>query len=311
MIKRKLFNLCYAPDGGGGAGGTAGGQAPAAGGEAQAGVNGAPVAEGAEQRGRRGNAFANVVYGKQPGQEAQPQGQDATAGKEGTEKGKSYTDQDVQNIVRKRVDGLNRTIESHRATLDEQKPVIDLLMRRYGVQDVKGLTEAINADEGLWRSEAEKRGKDWQDLRDTTTQSVREEQLLQEIQRLRDESNARQVIDRWGQEAAALKAVYPDFDLDTEMQNEDFQKLLGLGWTVEKAYQSIHLDELMRNSIAYTYRTAQQHTADDIRARGMRPLENGMQSGAGVITKTSVKQTTRADRDEIDRRVLRGERISF
>ena len=55
----------------------------------------------------------------------------------------------------------------------------------------------------------------------------------------------------------------------------------------------------------------EQKLTNKIIAQGQRPTENGISSQSATVVKSDVSQLTKADRDEIRRRVARGEKISF
>ena len=97
----------------------------------------------------------------------------------------------------------------------------------------------------------------------------------------------------------ALRGIYPDFALAAEVQNPDFARLLKAGVSVRTAYEACHLRDLLGG--------AMQYTAD----RANRPPENGATPGAGAVLKTDVNSLTRAQREQIERRVAHGERIRF
>lgn len=309
-MNQKLWKLCFSPDGGGGAGGAAGGPAGAPEGGAQTGVNEqAPVAGEAKQRGRKGS-LSNVVYGKDPAMmEGGKVEHDADAQETGKTQGKSYTDQDVQKIVGQRVGKLNQQLQTHQQTLQAQQPIIDLLMKRFNVTDASQLHDALMNNEHLWEDEAARKGKDWEDVRDSYARSTREEQLQSRIRELENQQHANETLQKWSQEAEVLKQTFPDFDLETEIENEEFAQLLQSGIPMGAAYKATHIDDIMRNAITYTYKTAQQQTADTIRARGMRPVENGMTGGAGVISKPDVNTWTRADREAAERQARSGRKV--
>lgn len=63
--------------------------------------------------------------------------------------------------------------------------------------------------------------------------------------------------------------------------------------------------------MAYTAQKVREKVVEDIRARGMRPSENGAVSSPAAVTKTDVNALTKAQREEIEKRVLRGEKIRF
>ena len=73
----------------------------------------------------------------------------------------------------------------------------------------------------------------------------------------------------------------------------------------------LHRDEIMTGVMRHTAHTVQQKTVEDIKARGLRPTENGMTPHSSAILKTNVQDLTKEDMAEINRRVARGEKIAF
>ena len=61
----------------------------------------------------------------------------------------------------------------------------------------------------------------------------------------------------------------------------------------------------------YAVQQASQKIVNGIKAKGSRPTENGVSSGSAAVVKSDVNALTKKDREEIERRVMRGERISF
>lgn len=59
-------------------------------------------------------------------------------------------------------------------------------------------------------------------------------------------------------------------------------------------------------------RSAEQRVAEHIRARGLRPAENGLGSGgAGIVVRPDVSRMSRADRAALAARAERGERVKL
>ena len=46
---------------------------------------------------------------------------------------------------------------------------------------------------------------------------------------------------------AEAVSIYPDFNFEKELENEEFKRLLGIGVTVKNAYEVIHIDEVITN----------------------------------------------------------------
>jgi hypothetical protein len=61
----------------------------------------------------------------------------------------------------------------------------------------------------------------------------------------------------------------------------------------------------------YTAQAVERKITNKVIANGARPTENGISSQSATVTKSDVSLLTKADRQEIARRVARGEKISF
>ena len=48
-------------------------------------------------------------------------------------------------------------------------------------------------------------------------------------------------------EIAEAVSIYPDFNFEKELENEEFKRLLSVGITVKNAYEVIHIDEVIQN----------------------------------------------------------------
>ena len=110
--------------------------------------------------------------------------------------------------------------------------------------------------------------------------------------------------------AAAARQSYPDFDLRRELSDPRFAAMAARGIDAKAAYEAVHHDELLRSAMAYgVQRTAERLAAAKMAAR---PSENGADSQAASVSKVDPRSLSRAEREELRRRVIdRGERITF
>ena len=90
-----------------------------------------------------------------------------------------------------------------------------------------------------------------------------------------------------------------------------FLNLLRGGADLKSAYYAIHHDDIVKKLVEDAVFDAQTKTAEAIKARSMRPLENGMSPKSTALFKTDVSRLTPAQRAEIAARVARGETITF
>ena len=118
-------------------------------------------------------------------------------------------------------------------------------------------------------------------------------------------------LQKWMTEGERIKADYKDFDLAGESKNPRFLALLRSGVPMVHAYEVLHLGDIKQGVATQTARQTEKRVVDGIRAKGTRPLENGMSSGSGIVVKSDVSRLTKKDRQEIAKRALQGEKISF
>ncbi|MBQ9781036.1 MAG: hypothetical protein IJW00_08835 [Clostridia bacterium] len=132
-------------------------------------------------------------------------------------------------------------------------------------------------------------------------------------------------------EAEQLRESYPDFDLDTQMSDPLFGGLVRgeIHPSLRQIYELCHSGEIMRQrveeevsaavaqaveaavsaAVTRTVTDTEQRMLSQIRARGQRPQESGLNAALGVRTHPAVGRLTKADREKLARRASRGETI--
>ena len=305
-------------------GGTAGAE-----GSAQSAEN-APKVEtklsGSNRRSKSGE-FDNVVFGKQEstpsdnttslGAEGKPTGAGTEAVETPEDRRKAYNDfiEKYKDIDQERFqDTFNRRfkeVKGMEADLTAQKPIIDKLMARYGVDDVAKLDKALTEDTEYWERVAEEQGMTVEQYH-AMQKLERENAAFKAMQqRQLGQQKAQQQLEAWNEEAKAVKNMYPSFDIKTEVQNKAFIDMLKNGISMEHAYKVLHFDELTQNVAKEAARNADARAQEIIKQKASRPSENGISSQSAAIVRSDVSTLTRAERAEIARRVARGEKISF
>ena len=324
MAKKLHFlgiNLQLFAEGAGGTGaGTSGG---GTGSEGAMGVTGAAAMS---QKSVKSNPLADVKYGIQAGDAAQNADvQTKTTDAEGkttetVDRNAEYAkfkneykdlyDAEVQNILTKRLAKSKETVEKY----DALSPTLELLGKKYGIDptDVNALNRAIEEDDAYYEEEALEKGISVEQLKEIRKMEKENATLKKQMQEQEVRKNADRLYAKWMNEAESLKGIYPSFDLQAEMQNPKFVDLLKVpSIDVRTAYEVIHKDEIMPAAMHFTAKTVEQKLTNKIIANGARPTENGISSQSASVTKSDVSQLTKADRQEVLRRVARGEKISF
>ena len=303
MLSLQVFADGGAAAGGTGDGGTAQGQVVTAGAASQ-------------QTGAKGNPLSAVKYGIQeesaPAAEVQSTTEpDPNAEFEKLIKGqyKAQYDAKVQDTIQKRLKGTKETVDKFTAL----QPTIEILARKYGVDsgDIEALNKAIEDDDSYFEQEAMEKGMSVKQLKEFRTIERENADLRQQMQERQKQESANRLYSQWMQQAEDTKKVYPSFDLRAEMGNSEFVKLLNSNVDVRTAYEVLHKDEIIPAAMQFTAKTVESKIANKIAAGGARPAENGMNTGSAAVVKSDVSQLTKADRQEIIRRVARGEKIRF
>lgn len=113
----------------------------------------------------------------------------------------------------------------------------------------------------------------------------------------REEEDARNYqLQRLYASAEETKKLYPDFNLELEMQNPEFQKFCAIteGDTT-KAYRSVHFDDLVHKQTKEITQKANQQIANNVAANKQRPLENGLSSQAASIASPNFDKMSAAE----------------
>lgn len=303
----QMLSLQLFAEGGAGDGGTASGQ----------GV----TAEAASQRnGVKGNPLADVKYGIQeesaPAAEVLTSTADRNAEFEKLIKGeyKDLYDARVQDTIRNRLKGKDTQIADLTGKQTAVAPILEMLAKKYGVQDVNdiaALSKAIQEDDTYWEEEALEKGISVQQLKEIKAMERENADLKRQMQEKQTKEKADQLYAGWMTQAEETRKVYPGFDLKAEMANPKFVELLRSNIDVRTAYEVTHKDEIISGAMQFTAKTVESKIAKKIAANGARPAENGVSSNSTAVVKSDVSQLSKADRQEIIRRVQRGEKIRF
>lgn len=277
---------------------------------------------------RRENPLKNVQFGKgdepankQPaGNQAGTQGnaepaQNPGQGQEETFdeaiKGryKEAFEQKVQSILNERFKGA----KADKDRLSRQDKLLAVVAEKYGMadaSDLDALGKAINDDDSYIEQAAYDRGVStdvYKQMRSLEREKAEaESQRQQAVQQML----VQQRVQAIEQQAEQARQIYPGLDMDVEMQNPAFRRLIDANVPVQQAYEVVHREQVLGSAMQYAARSAAQKVANSVQANARRPDENGISSGAPAATRiTDPKKLTPAMRQEIRDRVRRGEKI--
>lgn len=218
---------------------------------------------------------------------------------------------DVQNAIRERFKNTQDT----QGQLDKLEPMLKVLRDRAGVENNDELIKQVMDDDSLYEDAANEHGmtvnayKEFMKAQQQLQQYQQQEAQRQELQR------TTQHLDKLRQQAENMKQMYPDFNLEQELQDPRFLRLTSpnVGISVEDAYYAVHHKELAPQMMAYGMQRARQQMGQTIQAQRSRPAEGAMKTQGQPAAEVHVdpRQLTRKEREEIKRQVRLGKRVSF
>lgn len=273
------------------------------------------------RRQRPVNPLAHVKYGKQPEAapvEAAAQPQEETADDRAKrwaaakEEFRDLYSSENSELIQKRL-GESKDAQ---ATLAKLKPLLEQTGKKYGkdASDIDGIMAAYTDDDSLYEEEAAKEGvtvdvyKQLKAFRED--KAAREAEQQQAEMRARVEGHLRGLIDQ----GEKMKAVFPNFDLRSELQNPIFARLVSpeVGVDVETAYWTVHRKELQGRAMQVAAQKSQEKLANALQSGMNRPSENGARNvSPGLDIRSDPRNLKRNDLQEIRKRVRSGEKISF
>ena len=113
------------------------------------------------------------------------------------------------------------------------------------------------------------------------------------------------------QDAAALRSLYPSFDLRSELSSSPGMKeLLISGVGLRRAYEVTHFEEIVGSAMRYAAMMASRETAEGL-MQSPRVAENSLSQSAASMHRRSVESLTDKDIRAILTDVQNGKKVTF
>ena len=178
------------------------------------------------------------------------------------------------------------------STLGSYKGLLDTVATKYGVNPddenyLQVLSEKIDADDSYYENYAIEHDISASEARRVVTMERKAAQFDAEQQAREKQEQMRQHLITLRQNAERTKAQFPDFDLETEMQNEKFKRLCAVNnGDTTAAYMACHWNEILPASVQRASKQIQAQTAQAVASNKARPIENGISSTAPSVVQT-------------------------
>lgn len=263
--------------------------------------------------------LSNVIYGKPSGESATPKGKTADNPETLEARFQEMIKGEFKDVFAKRtqaiIDERFKKTKGMEEKLKSHEDILNVLADKYGTKadDIEALRKAIDEDDSFYQKAAMDAGLTVKQYKEVRKLERQNEELLAQRQAQEEQEATDRIFAQWNQQASEFSEKYgiEGFDLKTEIQNPEFARLLGAGVPVEGAYKAVHFDDMVGGAMAHTAAKVKEGLVNSINSRASRPAEGAVASHSATTFKTDVNALTRADREEIERRAMRGEVISF
>lgn len=222
---------------------------------------------------------------------------------------KQEADEYIQGIVRSRV----KDSKADKAMIKSQNDILSIVAAKYGMDtsDLEALKSKVSEDDAYYEDRAMEEGLTVDQYKRIAQAEAKNKAYEEQMHQAQVEQQLQAQVAQWTDQAEQVKQSFPDFELQTELQNPTFQRLLQSGVDMQSAYVAIHNAEILQGAMQYTAQEVRKATANDIAARGTRPRENGASNRASANVRTDVSKLTRADREALARRAMSGEIVTL
>lgn len=112
-------------------------------------------------------------------------------------------------------------------------------------------------------------------------------------------------------EADKLKKQIEGFELERELKDPVFKKLIRIGFDLETSYKFTHFDELMEKNRLAAEQAGYEKAVALLRKGQLRPEENGTREQSGITEKKNVHALTGGGIRAILSRVENGAKVKF
>ena len=229
----------------------------------------------------------------------------------------------MQAVVQSRL----RTAKTAEDNLAKLTPAVELLARRYNLDpenmDYDALTKAINDDDSYYEEKALEMGvpvetakKIDKQERDAARERAMEQRREAERQETLQDQALRQHYESLVRQGEAMKKVFPNFDLQKELENPVFARMTAPGkglMSVEDAYKAVHHNELQIAGMQITAQKTAQKISNAIQSGSRRPDELGTSSQAPSATTFDYRAADKYQREALKKRIrdakARGEKV--
>ena len=211
--------------------------------------------------------------------------------------------QQMQAAITERLRGEKAKSQKANDALTAMTPAIEVMARKYGLDaknmDYNALAKAIENDDAYYEEKAMEMGTSVETAK--RVDQMEREKARREAQ---DQMNIEQQRQRnyfisLNNQADELRKVFPNFNLQAELQNPAFARLVDpkIGISVEDAYYTVHRKEIQAASMQIATQKTAEMMSNAIASGSKRPQESGTMSQAPSVTTFDYRNASKEQRE--------------
>ena len=228
-----------------------------------------------------------------------------------SDKYKKAHERNIKRIIDDRMKSAN-------ADREASNELLGMVALKYGLDPASDtfkadLKAAMDKDDSYISRYADEHDMTNDEARRVVEMEMKMQRLEREKQEAEREAATRNLMESLRRNGEATKERFPEFDLDTMMQNEDFVRMIGLTkGNTTAAYMAVNYDAVLKSTAQDAEAKAKSAVANSVKSNSQRPVENGISQTATAIVKTDVKNMSLKDiKAVVEHYRKTGERLKF
>lgn len=203
------------------------------------------------------------------------------------EEHKAYMDKTIGERLKK-YKGIEEDLGKHKA-------ILDTVAQKYGVSPddenfLETLSKKVEEDDSYYEQYAMEHDVSTEEARNIVAMEKKARMYDAQKEEAEKQEKVRQHIMMLRQNAEKTKARFPEFDLDSAMQNEQFRRLCAVtNGDTTAAYMACNWNEIIPNTVQMASKQIQMQTAQAVASNKSRPIENGISSQAPSVVEQNFK----------------------
>lgn len=184
---------------------------------------------------------------------------------------------------------ISERFKGTEAKMSKMQKALNIVAQKYGLDTsaedfLDNISQKVESDNSYLEDYAMQHDMSVEEARRNIELEQKVKTLEAQEQARQQEARNAEAMKQLMANADRTKQMFPNFDLDTEMQNEQFRRLLfATGGDTTAAYQALHWNEIIPQKVAIETAKVKQALTNSIATGQKRPMESGMSNSPAAV----------------------------